>query len=174
MENKFLQVAIDPGANGGIAWQNLDGHVQAIKMPGTVAEIRNSLNNISGPNQGILRVVLENVGQYRKGNSGPAAAKFARHVGNLEGLLCGMGISQDLPVSPLKWQKIVPSIPKFSKIPIEVQGKERNKILAKRKTLRKNHIKDCMQKMYPDIKVTLALADALGILTWKLITDFLL
>ena len=171
MENKFLQVAIDPGANGGIAWQNLDGHVQAIKMPDTVFELKELFECLK---EFQVRVVLENVGQYRKGNSGPAAAKFARHVGNLEGLLCGMGISQDLPVSPLKWQKVIPSIPKFSKIPVEVQGKERNKILAKRKTLRKNHIKDCMQKMYPDIKVTLALADALGILTWKLNTGFLL
>jgi hypothetical protein len=37
---------------------------------------------------------------------------------------------------------------------------------VKKKTQRKNEIKDAMKLLYPDLKITLKTADALGILTW--------
>ena len=48
------------------------------------------------------------------------------------------------------------------------EKKAHKALLAAAKKERKNNVKDMMQRLYPSCKVTLATADALGILTWKL------
>lgn len=135
--------AIDPGANGGIAWHDGDGIVKCEKMPESVKEIDELLADIHPS-----FVYLEKTGGYMPGNSGPAACKFARHCGQLEGLLVGCGIAFE-SISPQKWMQYFGSLPSDKKE-------------------RKAAIKDVMQRRYPNCKVTLATSDALGLLTWGL------
>lgn len=158
-----MMVAIDPGLNGGIAWQ-FDGKVNAVKMPETLGDIHTKLVDLAtyGP-----KCVIEKVGDYMPGNSGPAAVKFARHCGHLEMGLYAAGIST-LKVAPSTWQHWLIGKPNYPKIPKEINAKERSRILAHRKTERKNKIKDAVQRRFPELKVTLATSDALGILLWAL------
>ncbi|MBU2051208.1 MAG: hypothetical protein KKH61_19850, partial [Gammaproteobacteria bacterium] len=93
--------------------------------------------------------IMERVGTYMPGNSGPAAATFARHCGNLEATLYMCGVSAE-QVLPNKWMKVV-----MGEVP-------------KDKKERKNKIKELMARKYPHLKVTLSTSDALGILTWGL------
>lgn len=174
-----MLVAIDPGANGAIACK-VDGKVYAFKMPDTPKDIWLLILSLKTDNAFCW---IEQVGAYFSGNSGPAAVKFARHCGHLDMALLAAGISYDT-VLPSKWEHWLigkPNHPKivFPDIPIDIpkrdqklmlskQEKERSKILAKRKTERKNKIKAKVQGLYPDIRVTLAVADALGILTYGL------
>jgi hypothetical protein len=136
-----MYIAIDPGADGGIAWR-YGPNTRAIKMPPSLDTLKDFFEADDIPGE----VVLENVGGYRPGNSGPAACKFAKHVGQLEGLLYGMDY-RVIKVPPRTWMKALGT-------------------WSKDKETRKREIKEAMQKKYPHIKVTLALSDALGILTW--------
>lgn len=137
-------IAIDPGANGGIAWH--DGEiVRATKMPESPYLLAGELSEIS--RRTYRKVYVENVGKYVPGNSGPASVKFARHVGNIEGILAALGISYDF-VAPTTWMKsFLTTVPKDKK-------------------QRKHAIRDKAQRLFPHLKVTLATSDALGILCY--------
>jgi hypothetical protein len=135
-------IAIDPGATGGIAYINADGTVQALPMPEGMTEQIDLIRSLSIHNK---QGVIENVGGYRPGNSGPAAAKFARHVGHLEAACYCLGISID-KVAPQTWMKAIGTF-------------------SKDKKERKAAIKELMARRYPHLSVTLKTADALGILT---------
>ena len=136
-------LAIDPGAGGGIAWLDEDRIVQAEAMPEGMTGVVDWLREHRA---GITHAVMEKVGTYMPGNSGPAAATFARHVGHLEAALYCMGFSTT-QVTPQKWMKALGTWPKD-------------------KQARKKAIKEEMARRYPHLRVTLKTADALGILTW--------
>lgn len=142
-------IAIDPGAAGGIAWHDKDGMAQALPMPGGMAAqveaLRSLWFELSG-NGAIAVAVVEKTGTYMPGNSGPSAATFARHCGHLEAALYTLGIPTE-QVAPGVWQRALGSLPKD-------------------KGERKRAIKEHMARRYPHLKVTLATADALAILTW--------
>jgi len=145
----MMIVAIDPGKKGGIAWAHgRDVIVQAMNLPLTPTSIYEALQDIMGEGKGRCFIVLEKTGTYRAGNSGPSSVTFARHCGSLEGLMVGMGLPYT-QVSPQRWQKSMGALPKD-------------------KALRKRKIKEIMQARYPHLKITLATADALGILTYEL------
>lgn len=156
-------MAIDPGQNGGVAWRS-DGNVLAVKMPDTVGDIHTLLADIATYKP---FCVIEKVGGYMPGNSGPAAVKFARHCGHLDMALYATKIST-IEVAPATWEHWLIGKPNYPKIPKEIGAKDKARILAHRKTERKNKIKDTVQRRFPDLKVTLATADALGILLWAL------
>ena len=138
-------LAIDPGVGGGMAIRDADGQVEAIAMPdGMTAQI-DTLQTVAVANPG-LKAVIENVGGYRPGNSGPSSVKFARHVGNLEAALYCLGIPFER-VAPATWMKALGTMPKD-------------------KAERKNFIKESVARRFPHLKVTLKTADALGILVW--------
>ena len=139
-------LAIDPGANGGIAWIDDEGIVLARKMPDGMTAIADALRELSA--NGYRQAVLENVGGYMPGNSGPASVKFARHVGHLEAICYCLGISV-VKVAPNTWMKGIGTYPKD-------------------KAERKRAIKEDMARRYPHLTVTLTTADALGMLTWVL------
>ena len=142
-------IAIDPGAAGGIAWNDEDGTARAIPMPGGMAAQVDALRSlwfeVSG-NGSIAVAVIEKTGTYMPGNSGPAAATFARHCGHLEAALYTLGIPTE-QVAPGVWQRALGTLPKD-------------------KGERKRAIKEHMARRYPHLTVTLATADALAILTW--------
>lgn len=144
-------IAIDPGANGAIAYTDNDGFAHVEKMPEGMTEIADFLITLKNKSWTSIKqplAVVEKVGGYMPGNSGPAAVKFARHCGNIEAILYCLGIPTE-EVTPHKWMKSLGIMPKD-------------------KAERKRKIKEIMARTYPALKVTLVNADALGILTWKL------
>ena len=135
-------LAIDPGAGGGIAWFANDG-VLCHDMPEGMTEQADRLRQFSG-----FTAIMEKTGGYMPGNSGPAAATFARHCGHLEAALYCFGIPTE-QVSPQKWQKALGTF-------------------SKDKQERKRQIKELMARRYPHLNVTLKTADALAILTYAI------
>ena len=159
-------LAIDPGAAGGFAWRDAQGVAQAIKMPdGMTAQI-NAIRDIVASREN-FHAVVEDVGGYMPGNSGPGAVTFARHCGNIEAALFCLGIPTRL-VTPQKWMKaggFGPSrfLPSYiTAMAPDAQRKARAD--AKRES--KAATKEAMQRRNPHLRVTLATADALAILEW--------
>lgn len=142
-------IAIDPGANGGIAIYGLlngSGAIELSNMPETTADIWSFFDPI--PNHLSVCAYMEKVGFHRQGNSASASAKFAGHCGELRMALYGNHISR-VDVAPQTWMKMFGALPED-------------------KTARKNAIKSAVQGLYPHLKITLKTADALGILHWAL------
>lgn len=138
-------IAVDPGATGGIAWTDADGIVRAEPMPDGMTEQVDFFSALQREITHGCTTYMEKVGGYVPGNSGPAAATFARHCGHLEAMLYCLGYSV-VGVVPSKWMR-----------PLNC---------PKDKAERKRHIKESMARLYPHLHVTLKTADALGILTW--------
>ena len=140
-------IAIDPGASGGIAWRDNDGVVDVEPMPeGMTAQIDFLRSLIASlPN---ADAVIEKVGTYMPGNSGPASCTFARHCGHLEAALYALGCPAKA-VLPRTWMQTMGSLPKD-------------------KADRKRAIKEEMQRRYPALSVTLKTADALGLLVYHI------
>ena len=138
-------IAIDPGASGGFAWIDRDGLVSAEPMPDGMTAICDRLRGLACISR---HAVVEKVGGYMPGNSGPAAATFARHCGHIEAALYCHCVATE-QVTPQKWMKALGTWPKD-------------------KAERKHAIRDAMQRRYPHLKVTLKTADALGILTYAI------
>jgi hypothetical protein len=138
-------LCIDPGASGGLAVQPPYGMVEAQAMPeGMTAQI-DAIRAIAANFPGLV-AYIENVGFHRPGNSAVATAKFARHVGHLEAALYACGIPTTT-VTPSKWMAALGTMPADKKD-------------------RKNAIKEKVARQFPHLKVTLGVADALGILVW--------
>lgn len=149
-------VGIDPGINGGIAYE-FNGEIVAKKMPKTKENIYAEFAAISLMADGYENAIfyLEKVGGYMPGNSGPAAVRFARHCGHIEMALIALKVKY-IEVSPQKWMNYFIGKPNYPD----------GLTTYKKKTLRKNIIKKRAQAIYPHLKVTLALSDALGILNY--------
>ena len=138
-------IAIDPGASGGFAWVDRDDIVQAEAMPKGMTAQADRLREIV-LDAGIDRIVIERVGTYVPGNSGPAAATFSRHCGHVEAIAYMLGVPAD-QVAPGVWMKGLGAWPKDKKE-------------------RKHAIREAMQRRHPHLRVTLKTADALGILAY--------
>ena len=165
-------IAIDPGVNGAIAYscRLLSDAVKVLKMPSTSRDIWDILRELTLVQDGSF-CFIEKVGTYMPGNSGPSAATFAEHVGELRMAITGLKIPVEY-VLPAKWQAVIIGKQKYKPLPPIIEGKSpkaiqrkklRSAILAKRKQVRKNKIKARMQELYPHINVILVNADALGI-----------
>ena len=140
-------IALDPGASGGIAYRDADGIVRAERMPeGMTAQV-DRLRELAvelGPG---VEACVERVGTYRPGNSGPAAATFARHCGHLDAALYCLGIPTAHNPTPQRWMKGLGTWPAD-------------------KHERKLAIREWAARRYPHLRVTLATADALAMLAW--------
>lgn len=138
-------IAIDPGAAGGLAYDD-DGIVRAQAMPEGMSEQIDLIRRLAS--EGHSQCIMENVGFHMPGNSATATAKFARHCGHLEAACYAFGISVEY-VAPQKWMKAIGT-------------------WSKDKRERKAQIKEAMARRYPHLTVTLKTADALGIFTWAI------
>jgi len=149
-------IAIDPGASGAIAYFDDREHheeVKVVKMPKTHYDFGDEISRIMRDTDcNNPTVYFENVGGYRPGNSGPASVKFARHIGQMEGVFVWAACPV-IMVTPLTWMKTLGSVPKEKKD-------------------RKNWIKLKMQQRYPHLKPTLSTADALGLLTYAMEKEY--
>jgi hypothetical protein len=140
-------LAVDPGAGGGMAWTDPDGVVRAEKMPGGMTAVVDLIDDLTMRSVPGVVVWVEKAGTHVRGNSASASAKFARHCGHIEAALYAIGVPAR-HVPPGTWMRGV-----FGALPRD-------------KKARKNAIKDEMQRRHPHLRVTLATADALGILEW--------
>lgn len=135
-------IGIDPGKSGGIAWIQPDGSACVEKMPETIKDVWDLIDDISGrkwSNHGVSEVCayLETV------HSSPqmgvkSAFTFGNGFGHLEMALIAAGIPFER-VRPQKWQKELGCL----------TGGDKN--VSKRRA----------QELFPQIKCTHATSDAL-------------
>ena len=161
-------IAIDPGAGGAIVWQSLAGKVQSKNMPDTLGSLWEMLH-VFTLGESTPLCVIEKVGAYMPGNSGPSAVNFAEHVGALKMALIAAGIEHYL-ITPQKWMKeFVGKINYPDSLSLkDLKGEEKARVNARRKTYRKNILKAEAERRFPGLKVTLNNSDALGLLSYAL------
>lgn len=158
--NHSVYIGIDPGASGGLAalWFEMGEKwgVFTQKLGCTDKEAWEWFKEHSKHHgrQDIpfrLFAVIEKVGGY-VGSAQPGSAmfKFGRSYGFLHGCLVAAGI-QYVEATPQKWQKFLGIAPR---------RKEESK------TQWKNRLRMFAERLYPNVKVTLAVADALLIATY--------
>lgn len=140
-------IGIDPGASGGIALlQPMHGSpnsVQSTGMPDTERDIWEWLRtSLSSVNFAVIEQVSGYIGEKQPGS---AMFKFGMSYGMLRGFLIAAGVQFE-QATPQKWQKA---------LGITSRKKEETK------TQWKNRLKASAQQIFPDLKITLATADAL-------------
>jgi len=150
-----LFIGIDPGQSGGISWVERtiqDGRqvnfIYAEKMPATEHDVDVLFKKLRAKGMAI-KCIIENVHSF-PGQGVASSFKFGRNYGFLRGLLVANRIAFD-QVSPQKWQK---------QLGLQKKSKEETK------TFHKNNIKAKAQQLYPQLKVTLATADAIMLATY--------
>lgn len=140
-------IGIDPGGSGGIAWSiwSLSSAVPVAttKMPETPHDLAEILGTIAA--EGPCEVHLEEVGGYVGGIGAPGSTmfNFGRNFGQIIGVCAALKLPLKL-VKPQRWQKAL--------------GLGTSKGMSK--TEWKNKLKARAQQLYPEIKITLDVADA--------------
>jgi crossover junction endodeoxyribonuclease RuvC len=144
-------IGVDPGANGGVAVIYESGRACAWPMPADsdLIELLRDLMNVEGDVK--VTAFLEQVGGFiGKGQPGSAMFQFGDSFGFLRGVLQALGISTEL-VRPQTWQRGLAGL----------RGLEG--------AARKRALRDHASRIFPDLKPTLATADALLIARWGLL-----
>ena len=127
-------IGIDPGKSGGIAIITPGCVAYAHKMPETDRDLLDLLSEFSADDN---RAVLEQV-HAMPGQGVTSTFTFGRGYGKLEMALCAALIPFET-VTPQKWQKLMGCLTKGDK----------------------NVSKAAAQRLFPHLKVTHAIADAL-------------
>ena len=130
-----LHIGVDPGINGGIAFIPSTGTPWAHKMPETDKDLMDLLRDATSiaPAKALIELVHSSPQMGVK-----SAFTFGEGYGRLQMALTAMGIPYER-VRPAMWQKAMGCLTKG------------DKNVSKRKA----------QELFPDIKVTHAIADAL-------------
>jgi len=140
----MVTLAIDPGANGGIALE-FNGATTASKIPETDGDLLKILKDCA---TGPRKAYLENIVKYAGTNMPSSAmAVYASSWGLIKGMLMALEYEVIL-VKPQDWQKAL--------------GLGTSKGMTK--TEWKNKLKGEAQRLYPGVPITLATADALLLL----------
>ena len=141
-------LAIDPGASGGLAW-NDDGGIHAIPMPETDGDLVDWLRAIKIAQ--VETAWVEEVGGFiGRPQPGSAMFKFGFGAGVIRGALMAFGYRVEL-VRPQKWQK---HFSLGAKKDCQTGSEWKNKLKAE------------AQRKFPHLTVTLKTADALLILDY--------
>lgn len=151
---KNVVIGCDPGEAGGIAVLDGQGVIEVHKMPKTFPDIYELLKDIQERflHENVT-AYMENVGHGMPGQSSKATATFARHNGHLEMAFYSLGIKTEM-VTPQKWMKHYSN----------AVGKSSDY----EKTVWKNRLKAEAQRLFPKVKVTLAISDAILIANYGL------
>ena len=160
-------IAIDPGASGGIAWIDTEGIPQAVKMPEGMTGMVDMLLQLKAATAN-ARAIVERVGGYVPGNSGPGAVTFAAHCGEIRAALYALGIPAAANPTPQSWMKamgygVTKYLPAGYKDMIDADRKRARDTAVRQ---HKAKIKERAARRYPHLKVTLNTADALEMLAW--------
>jgi hypothetical protein len=137
-------VGIDPGLSGGIALIGQSGAVHAWKMPATERDLFDLFAEYNLSENATAHIEKVNAGP-KMGSS--AAFKFGQNVGHIRMACIAAGLRLEY-VTPQKWQK------EFGLI---VKGRG----LGQDDTSKKNRNKARAQELFPGIKITHWIADAL-------------
>lgn len=139
----MIFIGIDPGASGGIAW--IDDVVPvAGKMHATESDIWRHVERLSLNRPRPVKAVIEKVGAMPKQGLS-STFKFGQSYGSLRMALIAAGIPFD-EVTPQKWQKELGLI-----------RSNKNESI----TDKKNRHKAKAQQLFPGLKITHHVADAL-------------
>lgn len=142
----MIRMAIDPGKSGAICWE-VDGETTSHKCPETFFEmvhLLRDLKRLARKHNMKIRAITEKVHSMPK----QGVSSVWSFSGNHHIWMGGM-LALKIPfkeIAPKKWQKSVGNMPADKK-------------------KRKNMIKEYSARCYPDIKVILANADALAMLS---------
>lgn len=150
----MITLAIDPGANGAFAVSYPDGSVSAHKFT-SESDFLDSMQELATQaNLENLQITafVEQVGGFvGKAQPGSAMFNFGRNFGFILGT-CQALRFQIILIPPQRWQKLFPTSAKKNTSP----------------TLHKRQLKDHAARLFPQLKVTLANADALLMLHYAL------
>jgi crossover junction endodeoxyribonuclease RuvC len=146
----MIVIGIDPGLSGGLAYQVDSQPAQAVKMPPTEGDLVELLREIVAEGTEVVAFVEEVGGYVGKAQPGSSAFKFGRNFGFILGVLQALKVRVEL-VRPQKWQKALSL------------GFPRG---CASKTEWKNKLKASAQRLFPNIRLSLATADALLILDY--------
>lgn len=138
-----MQIAIDPGASGGIAYEAEPSIVEAVAMPDTVVDLADVLRALKL--KGATTAFLEEIPKFA-GPNGSAMIKLGIRYGEVRGVLAAFCF-RVVELPPKAWQKTLGLGTK------QAHG-----------TRWKAHLKERAQALYPHLTVTLKTADALLIL----------
>lgn len=142
-------IAVDPGLSGGIAW-TFGGKCAVDKMPCTEQDIFELIRRIANDKIGHdVTCYMEDV-PISMGSKGASSAKLNANAGFIRGVVTALGIRMVM-TRPAKWQKHFSLGTRAS---------------CASDTEWKNKLKQCAQRLYPDIKVILDTADALLLLEY--------
>ena len=137
-------IGIDPGISGAVAWTTHRGDVCVENMPETVKDLADLIAGILSI--GNVTAFVEKIPEaVRVGGRTIVSPKLHRNMGQIEGILQAMNVPL-VETRPQEWQKAFGV------------GKSADK------TAHKNKLKAEAQRRFPNVKVTLANADALLIL----------
>ncbi|HVU07826.1 MAG TPA: hypothetical protein VHG89_04705 [Verrucomicrobiae bacterium] len=139
-------IAIDPGADGGLAWSKF-GHAYCCRMPATLGDLVAALRALYAA--GYQTAVVEKVVGFIPGGGAGAMFSFGQNFGQIQGALQGL-LFRVIEVRPQEWQKALQLGDKGS----QSQGQWKNKLKAE------------AQRRFPEIEVTLKTADALLLLDY--------
>jgi crossover junction endodeoxyribonuclease RuvC len=137
LEELMNIIGIDPGQSGGIALINESGDVEAWKMGETERDTLNTIREACYDDPLKCFAYIEKVGAMPK-QGVSSTFKFGQNYGFLRGCLIALGIPFET-VTPQKWQGF----------------------LHCRSRGDKNVTKAKAQELYPQLKITHAVADAL-------------
>lgn len=137
-------IAFDPGAQGGIAWNDAESIVHAVKMPESWTDRADKLRELTCQCRGRLVAYIEKV-HAMPGNGACSMFTFG---GNYFGLIamCAYAAVPVIDVQPGAWTK-------FYNL-----GTQKS---CASKSEWKNKLKAQAQKLFPHLEVSLATADAL-------------
>jgi hypothetical protein len=142
----MILIGVDPGASGGIAVIHGNGSVDAWPVPDTERDVFEALRDIAAMP---CRATIERVSPQPQ-NGAMGNFSFGRSYGGLRMALVAAGIPFD-SVPPGVWQRA------FSLPTLKAAGS---------RTAKKNAHKARAQELFPSVKVTHAVADALLIAEW--------
>ena len=145
-----ITIAIDPGLSGGVAYQLDLQPAQAVAMPATEGDLVDLLRSLTADANEAVAYVEEVGGYIGKAQPASSAFKFGRNFGFILGVLQTLGVRVDL-VRPQRWQK---SLGLGSASGCASKSEWKNKLKAS------------AQRLYPNLKPTLATGDALLILDY--------
>lgn len=155
-------IAIDPGASGGIIYSSYEGIIETFKMPKTPGARKDLLQELVARG-GDSVCYIEQVGGYvprrgadgkMQGQPGSAMFVFGYGVGYLHGVLSGLNCSM-VEVAPKAWQKVHNFGSKGGLSDSDWKAKLRVKA----------------EQLFPHVKMTNYLADALLILNYARIQE---
>ena len=148
MDKSYL--GIDPGKHGGLCVLNSSGDIVVLHtMPQTPTDLTLLLGELYEHHSPLV-CAIERVGG-KPGQGGVAMFNFGYNYGQLIQCLTDSNIAHT-EILPAKWQTAM-----------GCRGKR-----GESKTAHKNRIKDMAKRKYPNVKITLATADAVMIACYAL------